>query len=129
MSRKNKKKITALFLVVLAFCGVVSPESAKADGWYDSYGKIDWESEQAHLSNYAVYLQNKPEMIGYVAHIWTDKSDFDEMQRRAKRAKQFLITKFKINKNRIVIVNGGSRNESQTVLQPVRKGMKAPEFN
>ncbi len=34
--------------------------------WLDRFGRISWEDEKARLDNFAIQLNNQPEMIGYV---------------------------------------------------------------
>jgi hypothetical protein len=102
---------------------------AHADQWFDSYGKVPWAEEKLHLDNFAMHLKDNPDMIGYVA-FYVGKNDKEaNTQKRVVRAKNYLLHgRTKIDKERIIVVNAGKREETRTVLQPVLKANPPPSF-
>lgn len=129
MNLGNFKKTKASVFIATALVGVLFVQTASADGWFDTYGKVEWKFEQMHLSNFAVFLQSDPEMIGYIGYNWRDDAEREEMRRRTKRAVIYLTSKLKIDMAQIVVIDGGMRDEPRTVLQPVAKSLKAPDFS
>lgn len=128
MNLGNFKKTKASVFFATALLGVLFVQTASADGWFDTYGKVEWKVEQFHLFNFAVFLQNDPEMIGYIGYNWRNDAEREEMRRRTKRAVIYLTSKLKIDRAQIVIIDGGKQKEARTVLQPVAKGLKSPDF-
>lgn len=123
----------------IAFCAVfltcfggilLEPfQVARADQWFDSYGKLPWAEEKLHLDNFAMHLKHNPDMTGYVA-FYVGKNDNEaDIQKRVDRAKKYLSHgRTKIDKERIIVVNAGKREETRTVLQPVLKANPPPNF-
>lgn len=52
-----------LFVIALGFPRL---ETVSADGWFQEYGNIPWEEEQALLGSFAIALKKNPNMIGYI---------------------------------------------------------------
>jgi hypothetical protein len=68
---------------------------------FDEYGNISFNDEKARLDNYAIQLQNEPGSQGYIVAYG---SCAGEAQRRAERAKDYLVNTRGIDPGRITIV-------------------------
>lgn len=101
-----------------------------ADEWFSSYDlKISWNDERARLFDFAMTLEEDSNFVGYMA-FYTGKTDTPaKLKFRINRAKKYLISNLKIDKNRLVIVDAGKTlNESFIVLQPTLKNYPPPNF-
>lgn len=102
---------------------------------FDTYSySISLNDEKAHLVNFAYYLKQNPEWIGYI-FIMTNENEtknIEEARRHAGRIIKYLTrrieTDLKIEKSRLVIVYRPTLNESGIILQPVTKGFPVPNF-
>jgi hypothetical protein len=88
--------------------GIFDPPTPRK---FDEYGFIGLKEERMRLDNFAVQLQQEPEAEGYIVVHAGTPSRVSEAQRRAARAKQYLVTRRGIRAERIVPVGYGSRNE------------------
>ena len=68
---------------------------------FDEYGNIAFNDEKARLDNFAIQLQNEPGSQGYIVAYG---SCAGEAQKRADRAKDYLVTTRGIDPGRITIV-------------------------
>jgi len=105
-----------------------SPEwlTCVADQWFDSYGELSWEQEKAHLDNFAIILQQDPNLIGNIIVYAGRRSCANEARDRALRAKKYVTETRGIQGSRIKWLDGGYREELTIILQPVPAG--APEL-
>jgi len=97
-----------------------------ADQWFDSYGELSWEQEKAHLDNFAIALQQDPNLIGNIIVYAGRRSCANEARDRARRARKYLTETLGIQASRIKWLDGGYREELTIILQPVPAG--APEL-
>jgi hypothetical protein len=93
---------------------------------FDEYGDISFEHEQARLDNYAVSLSNDPTMTGYFVCYGGRKGRRGEAAARCKRAKSYLVNHRDFDPDRIVLVDGGFREDLTVVLWMMPPGMKPP---
>jgi len=100
--------------------------SSVADQWFDSYGNISWEDEKAHLDNFAIALQQDPNLIGYIIVYAGRRACVGEAKDRALRAKKYVVETRGIQESRIKWIDGGYREELIVILQPAPRG--APEL-
>jgi len=118
-------RFTAL-TVFIFFVWANFPGSASADQWFDSYGKISWGEEKSRLDNFALYLKQNPDMNGYIGY-WTGPSDRSARVRSSDvRARNYLVRDRRIERDRIIVVDVGRKDETQFVLQPVNKNLGSP---
>jgi len=122
-----RKTFLALIVTILAF-GFCFDRRVDATEWFDSYSKIPWKDEISRLNNLSYFLRNNPDTIGCIIYQWTNKDDRKKMRARALRARRYLIHKRKVDKSRIVVIDGKERPEPQTILEPIRKGAPPPAF-
>jgi hypothetical protein len=107
----------------------------------DEYADICCEDEQARLDSFAIELQNNPDATGYVIFYggrrypscWTDYPRHrpripykGEAEARAASIKPYLTDTRGMDRERIVVVNGGHRESWMAELWIVPKGAKFP---
>lgn len=97
-----------------------------ADQWFDSYGDLSWEDEKARLDNFAIALQQDPNLIGNIIVYAGRRSCANEARDRALRAKKYLVERRGIQESRVRWLDGGYHKELTVILQPVPSG--APEL-
>jgi hypothetical protein len=100
--------------------------TAMSDQWFDSYGKISWEDEKAHLDNFAIALQQDSNLIGNIIVYAGKRSCANEAKDRALRAKKYVVETRGIHESRVKWLDGGYREELTVILQPMPSG--APEL-
>ena len=114
-------------ILLLSFVGFTRTNDEQvAAQWFDSYRKLSWEDEKAHLDNFAIALQNDPDLIGYIQVYAGRRSCVGEAKNRAFRAKKYLVQMRAIEASRIKLLDGGYREELTVILQPAPRG--APEI-
>jgi hypothetical protein len=90
---------------------------------FDEYGDIRFNDEKARLDNYAIQLQNEPGAQGYIIAYGNCEG---AAQRRADRAKDYLVNTRGIDAGRIVTIDGGCRSELMVELWIVPTGATPP---
>ena len=96
------------------------------DQYFDSYGNIPWEEEEARLDNFAIELQHDPNLIGYIMVYAGRHSCIGEAQEHALRAKNYIVKTRHIQENRVKLIAGGYQEEFRVILQPIPHG--SPEL-
>ena len=86
---------------------------------FDTYGNIRFNDEKARLDNYAIALQGEP---GSRAAIVGYGSCDEEGQKRAQRAKDYLVNTRGIDAGRIDVIDGGCLPELEVQLWIVPQG-------
>lgn len=123
---RRVRTLAHVALIAMTFLG--SSAIVSADQWFDSYGRLTRNDELAHFSNFAVYLRDHPEMIGYIA-LCNGPNDLNSVLMRDKRrAVNFIVSQFKIRRSRFKIINYGRCGETMTILQPWDKSTTPPKF-
>lgn len=93
---------------------------------FDEYSNISFNDEKARLNNLAIYLQQQPEMKGYIIVYAGRRARAGEAQERAERAKNYLVNVRSTNAERIVIIDGGHREELEVDVYVLPRGVSAP---
>jgi len=93
---------------------------------FDSYSDLSWEDEKAHLDNFAIALQQDPNLIGYILVYAGRCACANEAKDRALRAKKYMVETRGIHESRVKWIDGGYREGLTVILQPVPSG--APEL-
>ena len=89
---------------------------------FDHYGNVSWENEMARLDNYAIAIENDPRMIAEIA-VFGDKNGCPlNAQRRALRAKNYLVQRRGIDPNRIIWRDLGYLDEQEVWLEGQVRG-------
>jgi hypothetical protein len=88
---------------------------------FDRYGDMPFSKEKERLDNFATQLQEEPGAQGYIIA-------FNGQLKRAERARKYLVTERGTIADRLEILEGGKREESETIdlwLRPT--GAEAPK--
>jgi hypothetical protein len=130
-------------LLLMIFCVIVAnaqtgtaPSEARK---FDEFKDVGCEDEKARLDNFANELQNNPDVQGYIVfyggkrHRYPTRHNSSpalprrgEAEARVARLKPYLNDNRGIDSNRIVVVNGGYRDQWAAELWIVPKGAKTP---
>lgn len=111
--------------ITLLASGHHANKSSIVDAPFDEYGNVCWLDETARLDNFAIQLQQNPDWIGYITVYAGRRSCTGEAQARALRAKKWVVGTRGVKPNRIVLRDGGYREDVTTVLQPMLRGKPA----
>jgi hypothetical protein len=93
---------------------------------YDECNSCSFDDQKARLDNLAVELQNDPSTRAYIIAYGGRMSPLGQVQRLMKRTRDYLITQRSIDASRLVVVNGGFREEDSVELWIVPSGAAAP---
>jgi hypothetical protein len=109
-----------------AACTTLIPQEVSGCG-FDEYGDISFDDEKARLDNFAIELQNGPTSEGYLTCYGGRRGYEGEALRRCERAKRYMVNVRGIEAARIVLVDGGFREELNVKLVVVPAGAQPPE--
>jgi hypothetical protein len=93
---------------------------------FDECNNCTFDDQKARLDNLAVELQNDPTTHAYVIAYGGRKSPIGQVERLMTRARDYLMNERAIDGSRIVIVNGGFREEDSVELWIVPSGAAPP---
>ena len=93
---------------------------------FDEYRDIAYNDEKARLDPFAVYLQGEPTARGYILAYQGRGARAGAARRRAQRARDYLVNERGISADRVVILEGGSRDVTTFELRGVPAGAPAP---
>jgi hypothetical protein len=93
---------------------------------FDEYGDINLESERARLDNYAIGLQDDPTMNGYIVCYGGRRGRRGEATARCERAKKYLAGYRGIEATRLVLIDGGFREQLTVALWIMPPNVKPP---
>jgi hypothetical protein len=123
-------------VLVLNSYAAIAPLEAKL---FDKFGDICCEDEKARLDNFAVQLQNEPEVQGYIIFYGGRRHNYPychsprqrlprrgEAEARVERLKTYLVNSRGLDAKRITVVNGGYRDSWESELWIVPKGAHPP---
>ena len=86
---------------------VIGDSSRKFDEFYGS----NWESAMARLDQFALNMQNSPNMIGVLIVYGGQRRQRGEARAWRACLKSYLVSRRGIERNRIVMINGGYRED------------------
>jgi hypothetical protein len=135
------KKLWSLLIII--FCVIIvnahagaAPSEARK---FDEFGDVGCEDEKARLDNFANELQNNPDATGYIVFYGGKRHQHPtrhnsrpalprhgEAEARVARLKPYLNDNRGIDSNRIVVVNGGYRDQWAAELWIAPKGANPP---
>ena len=92
----------------------------------DQYGDLSSGDEKARLDNFAAELKNDPDAVGYIISYAGRRARVNEAQARAGRAKSYLTDKHGISAGRVVIIDGGYREDRTVELWALPRDASAP---
>lgn len=125
----RKLIVAAVTLSLLLMFSVVPRASSEARKFLE-YGSAEanCETEMAHLDNYAIEVQNAPVAKAYVV-VYGGREDTarSELRARRSRIKRYLIKERSIEPSRVLVVDGGFRENLTVELWLVPAGTELPE--
>jgi hypothetical protein len=110
----------------IASCTLIQ-DPAPPSRLFDRYGKLRFRDEKARLRNFAIELRNEPGSQGYIIVYARHDDNAGAAINRAKRAKDFLVNDEAIEVGRIIIIDGGAREEPTVELYVVPTGALPPK--
>ncbi len=133
----------ACSLLIMSICVIVANAQAgtapSEASKFDEFGDVRCEDEKARLDNFANELQNNPDAQGYIVFYGGKRRQYPsrnnsrralprrgEAEARVARLKPYLHDSRGIDSNRIVVVNGGYREQWAAELWIVPKGAIPP---
>jgi hypothetical protein len=93
---------------------------------FDECDNCTFDDQKARLDNLAVELQNDPSTRAYVIAYGGRYSPLSQVEVLMKRARDYIVEQRGIDATRLVIVNGGFREEDSVELWIVPAGAAAP---
>jgi len=134
------KRLSLLFIicsvVVTSSLDVFAQQEARL---LDTFGNICCDDELARLDNFAIQLQNDPEVQGYIIFYGGRRygspychstrlriARRGDAEARVARLKPYLTATRGIDASRIVVINGGYREEWTAELWIIPKGATPP---
>jgi len=94
---------------------------------FDECNNCTFDDQKARLDNLAVELQNDPSTRGYIVAYGGRMSPIGQVEKLMSRARDYLVTQRGIDASRLVVVNGGFREEDSVELWIVPSGAAAPQ--
>ena len=93
---------------------------------FDTFGDIRFEDEKARLDNFAIQIMNQKDAHGFIIVYAGRKATVNEAQRRANRAKNYMVKVRGIESGRLYAVDGGYRDELEIKLYVGPAGAEPP---
>ena len=98
----------------------------QSPGKFDEFGDINCEDELARLDNFSIQLQSDPNLQGYIVIYGGRRGRRNEAKARAARMKYYLVHNRVLNRNRVITLDGGFRENLMGELWLARRGDAAP---
>jgi hypothetical protein len=109
-----------------ATCSVQVPLLPLYPKKFDEFPNIKFDDEKARLDNFAIQLQNEPGSRGYILVYSGPRDRAGDAQKRADRARDYLVITRGLDANRIVTILGGQRTAQTVELWLVPNGANPP---
>lgn len=93
---------------------------------FDECMSCSYDDQKARLDNLAVELQNDPSTRSYIIAYGGRQSPLSRVEVLMSRAREYLIAQRAIDASRVVVINGGFREEDSVELWVVPSGAAAP---
>lgn len=122
---QDKEKLNRAMIAFGCLCLIISMilpgnavASLKADSIrkLDEYGDLLWQDERPRLDNLYTQLSNQPNDIAYIIVYAGRRTCRGLAQARARRARNYLVNVRGIQTERVVIMDGGHRENLTTEL-------------
>ncbi|HVF55681.1 MAG TPA: hypothetical protein VM934_06000 [Pyrinomonadaceae bacterium] len=105
---------------------ILAPVIATPAKRFDEFPSVAFDDDKARLDNLAIELQNTPNSTGYIISYAGRGSRAGTADRMGQRALNYLSNTRGISSSRIVIVNGGYRENNAYEFWLVPQGADAP---
>ena len=93
---------------------------------FDECNSCTLDDQKARLDNLAVEMQNDPSTRAYIIAYGGRMSPVNKVEKLMSRAREYLVTQRGVDASRLVVVNGGFREEDSVELWIVPSGAAAP---
>jgi len=94
---------------------------------FDECNNCTFDDQKARLDNLAVELQNDPTTRAHIIAYGGRMSPVGQVERLMSRAREYLVTQRGIDASRLVVVNGGFREDDSVELWVVPSGATTPQ--
>jgi len=99
------------------------PEARKLD----EYGALKPADENTRLDNFFIEMTNDPTAQAYLVYYSGRTSRPGDMKKMAARAKDYLVTKRGVDGQRVMTLDGGTREQATVELWLVPSGARPPQ--
>lgn len=93
---------------------------------FDEFARLPREDENARLDNFAIQVLSREEWVGYIIAYAGKRTHNGEADVSLARARKYLVEKRKLHPNKIVVIDGGHREEFQMELYVLPFGTDPP---
>lgn len=93
---------------------------------FDEFPSIAFDDDKARLDNFAIELQNSPGAVGYIYAYGGRRSRPGQADRLGARSRDYLVTQRGLDPSRLVIIDGGYREQDYFELWIVPQGVQPP---
>jgi hypothetical protein len=93
---------------------------------FDECNSCTYDDQKARLDNLAVELQNDPTTRAYIIAYGGRTSPVGQVQRLMSRARDYLTAQRGIDASRLIVINGGFREQDSVELWIVPSGAAPP---
>lgn len=100
---------------------------ATGGGIVEKYHNITYNHEKANLDNFVIWLQNNPGARGYIFAYQGRRTRAGHARLRANRARDYIVNERGIEASRIIVMEGGRREEFTMEVHGVPLGATAPQ--
>lgn len=90
------------------------------------YRDITFADEKGRLDDFAAELERDPQALGYILAYAGRRAYKGEAERRGRRAKSYLVERHGLSGERVVVIDGGFREERTVELFVVPTGATPP---
>lgn len=94
---------------------------------FDVCSACSYDDQKARLDNLAIELQRDPSLSAYIISYGGRFSRTGTADRLGSRAKDYLVSKRAIDQSRIIVVNGGFREDETIQLWILPRGATPPQ--
>jgi hypothetical protein len=94
---------------------------------FDEFARLPREDENARLDNFAIQVLSREDWVGYIIAYAGKRTYNQEAETSLARARKYLVEKRKLHPNKIMVIDGGHREEFQMDLYVLPLGMRPPD--
>ena len=94
---------------------------------FDSFLSLAFDDTKARLDNLAIELQNAPDATAYVIVYAGRNSRTGQADALGRRAMDYLVNQRGVDSQRIIVINGGYRDEDFIEIWICPPGAKTPQ--
>lgn len=106
---------------------IISPPPPPVGREFDVCCNCSFDDQKARLDNLAVEMQNEPSTTGYIIAYGGRTSRVGQADRLSARARDYMVNQRNIDPARLIVLNGGFREEDCVELWIVPSGAAPPQ--